>query len=418
VSREARPLLDPTGRFPGPGLRAHLSGVRALTGRDIVCFSNDWDGDPLSKTHIMRILARENRVLWVNSLGNRAPRATASDAARIWKKLRDAARGMTEPEPNLHVLAPLYVPAYGGEAVRAVNRGLLRLQVLAAMRRLGMRRPISWSFLPSAAAVAGTLGESLVVYHVVDEFSAFSDASAHVAELERRLLRRADLVVASSEKLLEDKRVVNPRAVLVRHGVDHAHFARALDPTLPLPAPLRPLPRPVIGFFGLIADWIDLELVRRVADELPDASVVLLGKVITSTAALDGAPNVHLVGRRPYAELPAWCRGFDVAITPFRRNALALAANPLKAREYVAAGLPNVCTDLPELRRIAGCTIARTADEFVAEVRAALRSGGPAPARSALVKGEGWEARVDELRAHVARAEACGEPTQARAVPV
>jgi hypothetical protein len=379
--------------------------VPTLMGRDIVCFSNDWDGDPLSKTHIMRILSRDNRVLWVNSIGNRGPKATASDAARIWKKLRDVAQGTFEPEPNIHVLPPLYVPAYGNELVRTANRHLLRIQVLNAMRRLGMRRPISWSFLPSAASVAGTLGESLVVYHVVDEFSAFSDASSHVAELERRILRRADLVIASSEKLLASKREVNPRAVLVRHGVDHAHFARALDPSLPIPEALARLPRPVIGFFGLVADWIDLELVRRVADTHPQASVVWLGKVITGLGALEGAPNVHLVGRRPYAELPAWCKGFDVALTPFRRNELALAANPLKAREYVAAGLPNVCTDLPELRQIPGCTVTRTDDEFVAEVGKALRAGGPDPVRSALVRGEGWEAKVDEIRAHVAAVE-------------
>lgn len=382
--------------------------MRALQGRDIVCFSNDWDGDPLSKTHVMRILSRDNRVLWVNSIGNRGPRPTAADAARIWKKLKDVARGTFQPEPNLHVLPPLYVPAYGSELVRAANRQLLRVQVLGAMRRLGMRDAISWSFLPSAAAVAGTLGEALVVYHVVDEFSAFSDASSHVAELERRLLRRADLVIASSERLLVAKREVNPRVVLVRHGVDHAHFARALDPSLEVPPPLARLPRPVIGFFGLVADWIDLELVRRVADSYPLASVVLLGKVITDLRPLEGARNVHLLGRRPYAELPAWCRGFDVALTPFRRNELALSANPLKAREYVAAGLPNVCTDLPELRQIPGCTVTRTADEFVAAVGQALRSGGPDPVRSALVRGEGWEAKVDEIRAHVAAIEARG----------
>jgi hypothetical protein len=377
-----------------------------LVGRDIVCFSNDWDGDPLSKTHIMRILARTNRVLWVNSLGNRAPRASARDAARAWKKVRDAARGVLEVERNLHVLAPLYVPAYGSEAVRAANGALVRLQVRSAMRALGMSRPISWSFLPSAAPVAGRLGEALVVYHVVDEFSAFSDASSHVAELERRLIARADLVVASSEKLLAAKRRQHPEAVLVRHGVDHAHFARALDPALQVPEDLARLRRPVIGFFGLVADWIDLALVRRVADAHPDASVALIGKVVTSTAPLDGARNVHLLGRKPYAALPAYCRGFDVALTPFVLNDLALAANPLKAREYVAAGLPNVCTDLPELRAIPGCTVTGDGDAFVAAVARALREGaGPDPRRSALVRHESWEAKVEELSAHVAAAE-------------
>ncbi len=389
-----------------------------LSGRDIVCFSNDWDGDPLSKTHLMRLLARENRVLWVNSLGNRSPRASASDVVKIVRKLRAAARGVVEVERNIHVLAPLYVPAYGSEAARAANRALLRFQIRAAMSRLGMSRPIAWSFLPSAAPVVGTLGESLVVYHVVDEFSAFSDASPGVAELERRLLERADLVVASSQRLLEAKRRVNPRTVLVRHGVDWAHFARACEPG-PIPPDLARLPRPVIGFFGLVADWIDLALVRRVADAYPHASVVLVGKVVTSTAPLAGARNVVLAGRRPYAELPDWCRGFAVALTPFKRNELALAANPLKAREYVAAGLPNVCTDLPELRAVPGCTIARDDDAFVGEVgRALAAGGGPERARSALVRAEGWEAKVEELRAHLAALGGRGpQAVPARGVP-
>ena len=378
-----------------------MAAVNALSGRDIVCFANDWDGDPLSKTHIMRILARDNRVLWVNSLGNRPPRVTARDAQRIVKKLVDAAGGLRRVEPNLHVLAPLYLPAYGSEAARAVNRLVVRFQVLRAMRRLGMTRPITWAFLPAAAPVAGTLGEELVLYHVVDEFSAFSDASEHVRELERRLLRRADLVIASSEKLLAAKSRVNPRAVLVRHGVDHGHFAKALDPATQVPEDLARLPRPVIGFFGLVADWIDLELVRAVADAHPAASVVLIGRVVTSLAPLAGAPNVHLLGRRPYRDLPGYCRGFDVAITPFRVNELALAANPLKAREYVAAGLPNVCTDLPELRAIPGCRVAVTRSAFVEEVGRALADGGPSRARSELVRREAWEAKVDEIRAHV-----------------
>lgn len=387
-----------------------------LRGRDIVCFANDWDGDPLSKTHVMRILARDARVLWVNSLGNRTPRATAADAAKIVRKLRAALRGVVEVERNVHVLSPVFLPAYGAAARRA-NLVLLVAQLRAAMRRLGLRRPISWSFLPSASSVAGHLGESLVVYHVVDEFSAFSDASPQVGALERRMLARADLVIAASERLLEAKRLLNPRTVLVRHGVDWAHFSRACEPG-PIPDDLARLPRPVLGFFGLLGDWIDLPLVRRVADAHPRASVVLIGRVATSTAALDGAPNVHLLGRRRYEDLPAYCRGFDLALTPFRRNPLALSANPLKAREYVAAGLPNVCTDLPELRVVPGCTVAPDADAFVAAVGEVLPRGGPDRARSALVRAETWEARVEIIRAHVDAVEARPAPPGARrAVP-
>jgi glycosyl transferase family 1 len=376
--------------------------VRALSGTDIVCFSTDWDGDPLSKTHLMRILARENRVLWIDSLGHRAPRANGRDLRRAARKLRAAAAGLREVAPGLHVLTPLYVPAYGNEAVRRVSRALVRLQVLRAMRHLRLARPISWSFLPSAAGVAGSLGEELVVYHVVDEFSAFSDADARVPALERELLARADLVLASSAPLLAAKSALHPRARLVRHGVDHGHFARALDPATPVPDDLARLPRPVIGFMGLLADWVDLALVRAVADAHPRASVVLIGRAAAPLDALRGAPNVHLLGHRPYETLPGYCRGFDVALTPFALNALALSANPLKAREYVAAGLPNVCTDLPELRTAPGCTVARSPAEFVAAVGRALADGGSRRQRSELVRAESWEARVEEIRWHVA----------------
>jgi hypothetical protein len=153
--------------------RRALDAATALRGRDIVCFSNDWNGDPLSKTHLMKILARENRILWVNSVGNRRPTASARDLRRIVEKLRDVARGITEPWPNIHVLGPLAVPAYG-ELGRALNRRILRAQSLAAMRKLHFTRPISWSFLPASAPVSGTLGEELVVYHCVDEFSKFT----------------------------------------------------------------------------------------------------------------------------------------------------------------------------------------------------------------------------------------------------
>jgi glycosyltransferase involved in cell wall biosynthesis len=206
----------------------------------------------------------------------------------------------------------------------------------------------------------------------------------------------------SSEKLLETKSRWNPRIRLVRHGVDHAHFARALAPEIVVPAELAGLPHPVIGFFGLIADWVDLALVRAVADAFPRGSVVLLGKVTTSLAPLAGARNVHLFGRRPYADLPAWCKGFDVALMPFVENELAEASNPLKVREYLAAGLPVVSTPVPEVEQLGLCRIASGPVAFVAAVKEALAAPGPSAARSAAIAQDSWDARVEELRAAVA----------------
>jgi len=181
--------------------------------------------------HAMKILARENRVLWVNSIGNRRPTVCARDAKRILKKLSGAMQGLQERHPNIWVMTPLAIPFYGSELVRAANGALLRVQVQSAMQQLGFQDVISWSFLPSSAPLSGTLGESLVVYHCVDEFSAFSDAPGEaIRELERRLMVKSDVVICSSEKLRADKVRVNPNAHLVQHGVDLEHFAKSFDP--------------------------------------------------------------------------------------------------------------------------------------------------------------------------------------------
>ncbi len=380
--------------------------VGALKGRDIVCFSNDWDGDPLSKMHAMKILARDNRVLWVNSIGNRRPTATRRDARRVLRKLAGAMQGIRQRHPNIWVLTPLAIPFYGSEMVRAANGALLQAQARRATQQLGFKEVISWSFLPSSAPVSGTLGEALVVYHCVDEFSAFSDAPAgEIRELERRLLLASDVVICSSEKLRADKARVNPNAHLVQHGVDLDHFAKAFDPRTPIPDELKDAARPVIGFWGLIADWVDLELVRHVANAFSGGTVVLLGNATTDLKPLHGALNICVLGHRPYADLPRYAKTFDVALMPFKLNELTLASNPLKAREYLAAGLPVVSTAIPEVERLRACRIGRDADEIVREISAVIAAGGgPSEVRAAQVRGEGWEARVAEMQEIVAAA--------------
>ena len=301
----------------------------AARGRDILCFSHDWSGDPLSKTHVMRILARDNRVLWVNSIGYRAPTASKADISRAFKKLAAAATPIREPEKNIFVLNPLAIPAYGKPRIRDLNRHLLRFQVKRAMRKLGFKNPLNWVFNPAAAVIAGTLGEEKVIYYCVDEYTAFSGVSARsLAELEEELLRRADLVIVSADKLYQSKAPFNPHTVMVRHGVDYTHFRCALDAETIVPEEIAKLPRPVIGFHGLIADWVDLDLMAEVAKHFSHGSIVMIGKATTGTSALKNLPNVHLLGRKPYAELPAYCKGFDVALNPFRINELTLNATP------------------------------------------------------------------------------------------
>lgn len=374
-----------------------------LRGRDMLCFSHDWTGDPLSKTHLMRLFAHENRILWVNSIGYRAPSVSGRDLRRIAQKIRAAATPLREVEPNLFVLSPLAIPAYGVPAMRAINRELLRFQVLRAMRKLGFANVINWIFNPAASVIAGAVGEQQLIYYCVDEYTAFSDVPTEsLVLMERELLHKAALVIVSAERLYQSKKGENPNTVLVRHGVDHAHFSQALRPETLVPSEIASLPRPIIGYFGLMAaDWIDIELMVRVAKHFSNGSLVLLGKVTTDVTALTALPNVHLLGRKPYAHLPAYCKGFDVALLPFPISEVTLNANPLKVREYLAAGLPVVSTAIPEVEVLRMCRIGSDHPSFIREVESALADPGPKLERSELVRSESWEARVEEIRGHV-----------------
>ncbi len=380
-----------------------------LRGRDIVCFSHDWTGDPLSKTHLMRVLSKENRILWINAIANRMPTTSTKDLSRIYKKLKSFTEPVREVEPNIHVLNPLAIPAYGTTTVRKFNEKLLVSQVKKAMRKLNFQTPLNMIFNPAAGLLAGKIGESELIYYCVDEYTAFTGASKGLKEIEIELFKKADLVVVSAEKLLENKRQHNANTHIIRHGVDFAHFRTALDAPTKIPAEIRDLPRPIIGFHGLLADWVDFDLIKKTAAHFEKGSVVLIGKITVDAERkikiLDGVKNIHLLGRKPYAELPAFCKGFDVALNPFEISELTLAANPLKVREYLAAGLEVVSTDIPEVRILDFCRIGETHEDFIKQIEEVLAHPKSKILISDSIKAESWEARIDELRGILAQSE-------------
>ena len=374
-----------------------------LHGRDILCFSHDWTGDPLSKTHLMRVLARDNRILWINAIANRMPTSSSKDLSRIYKKLKSFTEPVREVEKNIFVLNPLAIPAYGSRSIVAFNRKFLIRQVKGAMKKLGMKNVINMVFNPAAGMIAGDLGEAEQIYYCVDEYTAFTGVSAGLKEIEEDLFRRSDFVVVSAETLLESKKKFNEKTFLIRHGVDFNHFRTALDAATEIPAEIADLPKPVIGFHGLLADWVDFELLKKTAEHFKTGSVVLIGKTTVDAAQkikiLDDVPNIHFLGRKPYEELPAFCKGFDVALNPFVMNELTRNVNPLKVREYLAAGLQVVSTDIQEVRVLEDCSIGTDHAEFIAKIEEILANPKPRAEVSAAIRHESWDAKVDELRA-------------------
>ena len=371
-----------------------------IEGQTIVCFASGYDAPPTSKHHVMRLLAERNTVLWVNYHGSRRPSAKGADVRAALGKLAQAAGGLRQRGRNLHVLTPLVVPLPGCRGARSLNRRLLARQLRSALRRIQSGPVQVWSFSHDVGYLLDDIRPERTVYYCVDAFSQFDGYDARqVACDEAELCRRADLVVTTSEALLAAKSPLNPRTILVPHGVDHAHFARACREDLAEPADLAGMGRPRLGFFGLIHEWVDVPLLAAVATARPEWQLVLIGQARADLSPIQDLPNVHLLGNRPYEQLPAYCGAFDVGLIPFVLNELTESVNPIKLREYLAAGLPVVSTGLPEVRRYEPlATIADGPDAFVAAVQRCLAE--PAAkrlARSQAVADESWRRKIDTI---------------------
>lgn len=380
-----------------------------LSGRDIICFSNDWRNDPTSKHQIMSILSRSNRIIWVNSIGLRTPSIGTQDARRILNKLKSFFRGLERVNENLYVYTPIVIPFHRVGIVRAINALILKYSLKAYIRRLGMKDVICWSYLPNAAYIIKKLDPAVVVYHCVDEWSKFSFIDERIIQEERILCGMSDLVVTSARTLYESRRPFNPNTHYIPHGVDYAFFHEKRSEDAAVPADLEGIPRPIAGFFGLIHEWIDLDLLAETARRNPGVSFVFIGKCSVDVGAVDAYPNTHFLGQKPYAELPRYARHFDVGLIPFRINELTINVNPIKLKEYLALNIPVISVDLPEVsvyERVV--RIAADYDRFDEALKLELSGDHRAtPGQlDEVARGETWDRKVEEISDLVEAAEA------------
>ncbi len=366
----------------------------------IICFSKDYHEDPTSNHHVLRELAKTRRVLWLNSLSTRKPTLSSSrDLMKIKRKLGEFSQGAVNVENDLWVATPLVLPFPYNRVARVMNRQILRFHIAQLRKQLGIETFQLWTFLPNVAPYVGsTLGEELSVYYCVDEWATFPGIDKEtLGALERQLLERVDVTFTTSMALADKKRVSCPATYLAPHGVDYAKFATALDEHLPVPEDLAKLQGPKIGFFGTLRDFLDYDLIAHVAKARPNWQIALIGQELCDIGPIKGLSNVHLLGQKKHDELPAYCKGFDVGLIPYRIDNDVKFINPLKLREYLSAGLPVVSTDMPEVQPYGHlCHIAKTGDEMVAAIEKALAEGSPEQraARCESMTTETWQARA------------------------
>jgi UDP-galactopyranose mutase len=378
-----------------------LKPASRFSGADVLCLSHlRWNFVFQRPQHLMTRCATDRRVFFVEEP---VFREGATAALRV-----EASGSVTVVVPELPT---------GLSEVEAEAQQRVLLDRLIREEEIG--EYILWYYTPMALAFTDHLRPLAVVYDCMDELSAFKGAPALLGRREVELLRRAALVLTGGQSLFEAKRHQHPNIHPVPSSVDLAHFAAARRPAV-APPDQAAIRGPRLGFFGVIDERMDLALVDGVAAARPDWHLVLIGPVVKiDPRTLPKRPNIHYLGTKPYAELPRYLAGWDVALLPFARNESTRFISPTKTPEYLAAGRPVVSTSIRDVVRPYGeqglVRIADDAETFVAACDAAMQED--AAARVAKVDrflGQmSWDRtwrRVRLLMEDVLRGDSVGRP--------
>jgi UDP-galactopyranose mutase len=313
--------------------------------------------------HLVSRLAQQRPVIFIEE-----PVYTSSSEERNTWRLERPDRNIAVCRPYTPVDAPGFDGAQMPDLLAMTRR-------LLAWRGIGPH--VAWLYTPLALPLARELLPDVMVYDCMDELSAFRGASPSLAPRERELLAEADVVFTGGPSLHRAKKGLNANTRCFPSSVDAAHFGRALTSGLEDPADQAGLPRPRLGFFGVIDERLDADLLGALAAAEPDWQIVIVGPVAKiDPASLPQAPNLYYLGAKTYGELPAYLGGWDVCLLPFARNAATRFISPTKTLEYMAAERPIVSTAIRDVAEPYGDVVhvAESADEFIDACRRALRS--------------------------------------------
>jgi glycosyltransferase involved in cell wall biosynthesis len=391
---------SPTSAAPG----ASAANTRAIATKigtepslpfpDVVCLSHlRWDFVFQRPQHLLTRFARQSRVFYVEEPELHAHGGPAS-------------LSVTLRENGVHVVVPKLPASATPEEQMALQKELLD----DLLRRYAVRRFVLWYYTPMALGFSRHLQPVSIVYDCMDELSAFAGAPRALRDREAELMVRADLVLTGGRSLYEAKRGLHPNVHAFPSSVDVKHFARARRGG-PEPEDQANISRPRVGFFGVIDERMDMDLVRGVAEARPEWQLVFVGPTCKiDPASFPALGNVHRLGPKSYEELPAYVGGWDVAILPFARNDSTRFISPTKTPEYLAAGKPVVSTSIHDVVKPYGAEhlarIADTVPDFVAAIEAALAEDDESRIRRAdqFLSTMSWQRTFSGIRELIAEA--------------
>jgi len=378
-----------------------------ICGWDMVYLSSqDWDCLRTRKQRFAQRFAEQgNRVLYVEA---QASLASVGVYRHDWRRVFRWLRGPRQVAANLYVATlPLVLPFFQmSRPINRINNWLTQKLLRHWLRRLGYRNSVVWAFNPHNEGLIGKLGESIAIYECVDELSASKGLvrASVVRSLEKRLLKKADLVIVTHDNLRRSKESLTKSIYVIPNGAEVEHFGKAALAETPLAPEMSRYAKPIIGFLGAVQYWIDFDLIRHIALARPTWSLVLVGPVgrLARVDKVRDLPNVHLLGRRRYEELPSFLKTWDVCINPYILDETAENCSPLKLYEYLASGKPIVSVDMPEARKFEGLVdIASDYDDFVRKIDRILQDPTEQDQRAKLrieaVARHSWDQRFAAL---------------------
>lgn len=318
---------------------------------NFIVFSDDWGRHPSSCEHIFRKLLDEHRIIWVNTIGYRSPKLNWYDVKRSFEKLASWFSPSKDDHiiaehPNLLVISPIIIPYNSFKIVRLLNKWLMDRALSTAIREFNFEQYVLLSSHPTVGDYYKTHESMIKIYYCVDDFTVMPGVNKKlIGKLEAELTEQSDIILYTA-RALKDKFSNHPNCHYLPHGVDYDHFTD-LKPS----RELDNIKKPIIGFFGMLSEWVDINLIKEVAQSKPEWSFLFIGNTDIDLSPYRGIDNLIFHGPVPYKELPSVAKQFDIGMIPFQVNQLTKAVNPLKFLEYACLGLPVISTELPELRQ-------------------------------------------------------------------
>ena len=365
---------------------------------EVTCLSVQWNNPIWTNIqNVMSRVAKSNKVLYVEA---RSIFIFAMHPVLLKKLGRLRKENKSSYLCTIFTLSPF--DRYS-KLIQKINRTIILLQLKPFLKKLNFENTILWLFSPHAGKFVGQFNEKLVCYHCTDEYSAFPIYST--LKKKKDVLKQADLVFTTARTLYERKKKYNLNTYLMPNPANIDHFSRVLTKKLEIPADIKEIKKPVVGYVGAIDEYkLDFELIDYIAKSHPEWSIVMIGGMgICDTTAYKTVPkreNIHYLGQKAFDMLPNYIKHFDVCIIPYSINGYTETVFPLKFFEYMATGKPIVTTNLPaleEYKDIVG--YAKDKKQFMEYIEKALKEEDQEiiNERLKIAKANSWDARVEEM---------------------